>query len=643
MKVVIDIEANALENPSLIWVIVCKDIESGELHVFRRPSTNAKEAKRFLSFAAKVDHWVGHNILGYDLPVLSRILRLSLPDDIGSCCTDTLILSKMADFSREGGHSIEQYGKEIGLEKIDYTDFTQYTQEMEDYCKRDVEISERRYSSLLWYLADPGSLRGFRTEQDFQYWVANYLHSNGFGFDLPRCERILERVEKELGELDEQILTAFPPKLKLVREITPRLTKYGTLNKNDFRWVKDGDLSVYNGGPFSLCSWVSFNPSSHKQIIEVLNKAGWRPIEKTKTHVETLRELGRTKSELDSQTVYGKLKVLKETGWKVNEENLSTLPSTSPAPARLLAKRILLESRRRSLTEWSGLVESDGRIHGRFQGIGAWTHRMSHQEPNTANIPNSHDINGKVKLLGKELRSLWCAPKGRLLVGCDAEGIQLRIFAHYIDDKEFTQALVNGRKEDGTDPHSLNKRIMGSVCKSRAAAKRFIYALLLGAGNGKLAEILETGEQGVQEVLGRIRERYAGFDYLKSNVIPADAKQGWFKGLDGRKVGIPGNEGERRHLAMSGYLQNGEAVVMKLATLKWHKVLRSLDCMLVDLVHDEWQVETPNNVEVALRVAAMMADSLRVVGEELQLKCPLAGSYYNDGVPTIGTRWSVTH
>jgi len=48
-------------------------------------------------------------------------------------------------------------------------------------------------------------------------------------------------------------------------------------------------------------------------------------------------------------------------------------------------------------------------------------------------------------------------------------------------------------------------------------------------------------------------------------------------------------------------------------------------------------------VEVALRVAAMMADSLRVVGEELQLKCPLAGSYYNDGVPTIGTRWSVTH
>jgi DNA polymerase-1 len=110
---------------------------------------------------------------------------------------------------------------------------------------------------------------------------------------------------------------------------------------------------------------------------------------------------------------------------------------------------------------------------------------MAHQNPNTANIPNEFDTAGRKKLLGKELRSLWCAPKNRLLVGCDAEGIQLRIFAHYINDPEFTDALVKGKKDDKTDPHSLNQRILGSVCKSRAAAKRFIYALLLGAGIGE--------------------------------------------------------------------------------------------------------------------------------------------------------------
>ena len=98
-------------------------------------------------------------------------------------------------------------------------------------------------------------------------------------------------------------------------------------------------------------------------------------------------------------------------------------------------------------------------------GIGAWTGRMAHQTPNTANIPNDLDTQGKKKLLGKEMRSLWRAPRYRLFVGVDAEGIQLRVFAHYIDDPEFTEALVKGKKDDKTDPHSLNQRILGGVCK----------------------------------------------------------------------------------------------------------------------------------------------------------------------------------
>ena len=96
---------------------------------------------------------------------------------------------------------------------------------------------------------------------------------------------------------------------------------------------------------------------------------------------------------------------------------------------------------------------------------------------------------------------------------------------------------------------------------------------------------------------------------------------------------------------MSGYLQNGEAIVMKRATLKWHDLLKQDDAILVNLVHDEWQTETPNNMEVALRVAKMQADSLREVGEDLKLKCPLAGSYWNDDDKdyTIATTWAKTH
>lgn len=96
---------------------------------------------------------------------------------------------------------------------------------------------------------------------------------------------------------------------------------------------------------------------------------------------------------------------------------------------------------------------------------------------------------------------------------------------------------------------------------------------------------------------------------------------------------------------MSGYLQCGEAVVMKLATLKWVAKLKDYDAKLVNFVHDEWQVECPNNVSIAIAIGQMMADSLKQVGEELSLKCPLAGSIYNDDLKdyTIGTNWSVTH
>jgi DNA polymerase-1 len=415
-------------------------------------------------------------------------------------------------------------------------------------------------------------------------------------------------------------------------------------------------LSV--GAPFSYCSWSEFNPSSHKQIISVLNQAGWKPVDKTQTHIDTEREIGRLKyqkknKELDTtyKELYSKLQLLKVTGWKVNEANLDTLPSSAPLAARLLAKRIVYESRRRTLTEWLELAvpgsdKSHERIHGKFYGIGAWTHRMAHQKPNTANIPNEFDTAGKKKLLGKELRSLWCAPRNRLLVGVDAEGIQLRIFAHYINDPEFTRALVEGRKDDKTDPHSLNQNILGPVCKSRAAAKRFIYALLLGAGLGKLQEILGCGEQDTKQALDRLMARYSGWAMLKEQVFPRDARRGWFQGLDGRKVRIPSDtESSRRHLAMSGYLQNGEAIVMKSATLRWWQKLEDYDAKLVNFVHDEWQIECPNNMTVALEIAEIVSQSLVETGNDLGLLCPMAGSYYNEDLKdyTIATNWSKTH
>ena len=659
MRLVLDIEANGLKNPTKVWCIVCEDIDTGEVHTFRKVSDDEQERQRFVELASQASLLVGHSLIEYDLAVLRDLVQFVRQP---TCAVlDTLILSRMLDFSRVPGHSIEAYGNEFGTPKLDFRDFSKFSDEMVTYCERDVKICRRIYAKYRRFIDDPAWERSIRMEHDFQELVNN-LHTNGFYFNSKRASELLAKLEEELGRLDKEIQDAFPPREILIREFTPKATKFGTISKQSVPKSLWEQIHSYEiGQTYRHTKQEPFNPSSHKQLIEILWEAGWSPTDKTKTHIETDRALNRLKYQrnrdpsLDSQIdkLYNDLERLRKSGWKINETNLDTLPIEAPSPARALAKRILLESRRRTLTEWLNVVDgTTNRIHGKFLGIGAWTHRMAHQNPNTANIPSSTNLDGSPKLLGKEMRSLWSAPRNRLLIGVDAEGIQLRIFAHYINDEEFTDALVSGRKEDKTDPHSLNQRIIGPLCKSRAAAKRFIYALLLGAGLSKLAEILECSKADTQEALDRLLERYTGWQVLKQEKMPVDARRGYFRGLDGRFVRIPGDtESQRKHLCMSGYLQNGEAIVMKMAALRWHKRLQELPpddvrrWLFVNMVHDEWQTEVANSMEVAVRIAKIQADSLREVGEELELKCPLAGSYYNDDIKdyTIGINWYQTH
>lgn len=613
---------------------MAKDIDTSALHIFREPTTRLEEAERFKEFWLNVTSAIGHNVICYDLPILNVLFGIQYSCTYPST-VDTLIVSKLADYPRKG-HALADFGEEFGLPKGDFSDFSQYSQEMEDYCVRDVEITYLVYKHYAWYLDDISQAVPLSTEQEFQQ-VCDDIGANGFCFDSARCQSYLHKVTGVIEELDKY---KFPDVKKFVRKFSPKPTKFGTINQTSVPRVFREQIHLYEiGKEYDYFITQPFNPNSIKQQIDLLWEAGWKPVDKTKTHIHN-----RDPSKDERLDVYG---------WKVNETNLATLPAKAPEAAKAMAKRILYESRRRTLTEWIGLTGDNCRIHGKFQGIGAWTHRMAHQAPNMANIPNATDLAGNKRLLGEEMRSLFIAGRNRLLVGTDAKGIQLRIFAHYINDKEFTDAVSTG------DPHSLNRSVMGDVCKSRAAAKRFIFAMLLGAGLGKLAEILECSREQAGQALSRIMERYEGFRILKETQVPQDAERGYFVGLDGRKVRLPGLDvGKKKHLAMSGYLQNGEAVVMKRATLKWLQALKESLVnnpitygltppyfKLVNLVHDEWQTECSNNKDLAIAIGKSQDKALQEVGVELQLNCPLAGSYWNDDRQdyTIGTNWKITH
>jgi DNA polymerase I len=327
-------------------------------------------------------------------------------------------------------------------------------------------------------------------------------------------------------------------------------------------------------------------------------------------------------------------------GWQCNEMNLSTLPEDAPEGGRNLAEWLTLEGRRSSLEEWIKHVKDDGRIHGRFTHIGAWTGRMAHSAPNQANIPAAFHGTPKtaVETVKSEydgrMRCLWTVEDGNYLVGTDAEGIQLRILAHLMKSDEYIHAIVSGRKEDETDIHNVNRKALGISHVTRDMAKTFIYAFLLGAGVAKVATILKVNQREAGEAIDNFMNSIQGLSDLKKKVIPHVAKRGWFRGLDGRKVPVPSE-----HKALAGMLQNGEAVVMKHSAITWTTAARKLGIKykLVTWPHDEWQTEVEGSMDDAELLGNIQRQSIVDTGKKLSILCPLAGS------TDIGRTWGDTH
>lgn len=698
MKVIVDTELSGFEDNATMWCIVARDLDTDEIHIFEHPEQNPQE---FTAFSKLVDQWIGHNFLQFDRPaLLKRFPEAKIELD---SVVDTLVVSHLLNHNIEGGHSLEAWAgrleadlkkgldkpekicynsetaaeggnlrntlgipkelpkesiissyylstlKELPKEvlKVQITDFSIYTRELLVRCISDTRINRCLALYFDKYLKHPAFEKALKIEHRAAD-ICRVLHDTGFAIDRAGAAALHEKLSLRLQSLDQELLTAFPPKRTLVNTITARGTKDGGIHSVDFRrLVLSGyhESEIVAGREYPIYSDVPFNPGSHKQIIERLNDAGWKPTEKTKGHIAATdkRFVSRDKHRepLDKE----KLEYFKVYGWTLSEDNLATLPDTAPQAAQSLVERLLLASRVSTLEQWLELAVqgSDGvwRIHGQFLPIGAWTHRMAHQKPNMANVPKAKpkDKPSAIDLLSDsindKMRELWIAPPGRRLIGVDADGIQMRIFAHYVNDQRLIDSLLKGKKDDKTDIHSLHQRALGDACKSRDAAKRFIYAWLLGAGVGKVAEILECSLAEAKEAVNRFIEFYPGLRELKQSIIPSDAARGYFIGLDGRYVVC-----DDPHLMLAGYLQNGEALVMKYAMVEWYDNLfkQNLDDLaFVNFVHDEWQTEAPDINEVAERVAKAQMDAIVNAGIKLGVRCPLAGT------SVMGYNWKETH
>jgi DNA polymerase-1 len=453
---------------------------------------------------------------------------------------------------------------------------------------------------------------------------------NGISFNYNEATRLLKEIQDQVYSLEEELRTAFPPKPIPVCEIVPRLTQKGTLSIVNLKWLKDAngvlDLSPFNAeASFTRLEWETFNPSSSKQRIDRLWDAGWTPVEKTKGYINELK-FGRDPE---------KLKKLARYGWKTSEANLATLPQGAPEAAHKLAKYLLLSSRAKMIITWLGAYNFETRrLHPNINHIGSWTHRCNHNNPNGANIPSEFRRDGSPSPYGPEMRRLWTVPEGKLQIGTDASGIQARVFAHYLNSPDFIQACVTGTKENEDDIHFLNWSIAKPYCVSRSVAKTFYYAWLLGAGLPKIAEIFGCTVEEAKLVDEAFQKAYPGYALLKQEVMPRDQKNGYFVGFDGRIVLIP-----EPRLLMAGYLQNGEACIMKRAAVIWNEKLQKerIPYKWINFVHDEFQTEVDNDLDLCHTIGVIQAQSIVQAGEELGLNCPQDGEY------KIGRNWFETH
>lgn len=198
----------------------------------------------------------------------------------------------------------------------------------------------------------------------------------------------------------------------------------------------------------------------------------------------------------------------------------------------------------------------------------------------------------------------------------------------------YVEAIVNGEKRLETDIHNLNRQSLGKVCRDRDVAKTFIYAWLLGAGITKVASILDCSIPQAKTAMDNFFAAIPELNFLKTITIPHDAAIGFFKGLDGRKIPCVSE-----HYMLAGYLQAGESVIMKKATVIWHKKFKHLKmpAKMVNYVHDEWQVKVTGSKDLAHKAGRIMCKAIEQAGEELNLFCPLEGEY------KIGRDWCQTH
>lgn len=571
-----DIETDGIV-ATKVHCIVAIDVTTREQFIYRSDKGDLDGFRDLISEPCEL---IGHNILGYDIPTLERLMGLEFGQHL---LTDSLVLSSLSNPSRLGGHSLKNLSRNTTEEKTHHEDWSVISDDMVEYCVQDVVATIGVYLRLIRELAG-FSEESIRLEHQVQTIVQRQI-KRGWRLDTYKCYDLLATLKERKFQLEDEVHKRFKPKYKYIKQVVPKVKKDGTTSTVGLKFLGDQWTTVH--GAFSRVDLTPFNLGSRMQIGEYLKDFGWKPSKFTDK----------------GQAI-------------VDESVLKDVKGISEAT--LIANYLLVQKRIAQISSWvEAMDETTERVHGYVNANGAVTGRMTHSSPNMAQVPS---VGAEY---GEDCRACWIVKDGYKLVGCDASGLELRMLAHYMNDDKYTHEVVDG------DVHTANQHAAG--LQTRPQAKTFIYAFLYGAGDAKIGSIVEGTAKDGRRLKDKFLANTPKLQVLKDNVSDASAR-GYLKGLDGRKVYV-----RSEHAALNTLLQSAGAIVMKkaLIILDEYAKLWGIDYEFVGNIHDEFQVEVRESQ--SHEFGRLAVASIQAAGIQLGLRCPLDGEY------KVGNNWADTH
>ncbi len=587
MRLAFDLETDGLINElTKIHIIAVRNIDTDDAYTYRFDELD--EAFNHLDKATTL---LGHNIIDFDLPAIKKVRGWQPKCKL----IDTLLMSRMLfpnigdkDFIKRpkdmpqrlyGSHSLKAWGFRLSEFKGEFSgDWSTWTQEMHDYATQDVIVTQKLIKLIE---QEEPSEEATNLSHDLAL-VCRDISNNGWAFNLEKAYKLLAELTEKRENIRNELDTLFEDWYEFIETRTPKVNGRGRTK----------------GIPFSAVKLKTFNPSSRQHIaLNLQKKYNWKP------------------------------KVLTPSGSpKIDEAVLSTLPYPE---AQKMAEYFLIEKRLAMLSVGSQSWlkhEKDGMIHHNIIVNSCVTARASHRNPNLGQVPAVRAE------YGEQMRDMFTVKSGFVLVGSDLKSLELRCLAHYLapfDKGNYAKELLTG------DVHSTTQKALG--LETRDLAKRFLYALIYGAGVVKLGEIVNGSAREGTILRERFFKQYPAYKTLRNQVLKA-SERGYLRGLDGRKLRV-----RSAFSSLNLLLQSAGALICSKWLVLMDKDLKQAgyksgwnnDYSIVGWIHDECQLATRK--EIAENVGHRFQENAKEAGKSFNFRCPIEADF------KIGQTWKDTH